>query len=152
MMMLLRKMERRLRFMAKACVARIQCPCQNSVKDTVLSYLRNPDDLPGIRDPCGDLIRRTRPAKGAGGPASRPIPPVDGPARDALQDWVVEGPYRSGLVSRHLALAITSRDISEKAARWKGQYFKRYPAAETNKDGQLSWPELQADRKQTKPE
>ena len=56
--------------------------------------------------------------------------------------------YRKALLN-----LIPSRPLSEKekAARWKDQYFKRHPAADTNKDGQLSWPELQAHRKKTKP-
>ncbi|MBI22482.1 MAG: hypothetical protein CMN05_02670 [Roseibacillus sp.] len=47
---------------------------------------------------------------------------------------------------------IPSRPLSEKeqAARWKEQYFKRHPGADTNKDGTLSWPELQAHRKKGK--
>ena len=56
--------------------------------------------------------------------------------------------YRKALLE-----IIPSRPLSEeqKAARWKAQYFKKNPAADTNKDGQLSWPELNAHRKKTKP-
>ena len=56
--------------------------------------------------------------------------------------------YRKALMK-----LIPSRPLSEKekAARWKAQYFKKNPAADTNKDGQLSWPELNAHRKKTKP-
>ena len=52
--------------------------------------------------------------------------------------------YRKALLK-----LIPSRPLSEKekAARWKAQYFKKNPAADTNKDGQLSWPELNAHRK-----
>ena len=52
--------------------------------------------------------------------------------------------YRKALLE-----IIPSRPLSEeqKAARWKAQYFKKNPAADTNRDGKLSWPELQAHRK-----
>ncbi len=52
--------------------------------------------------------------------------------------------YRKALMK-----LIPSRPLSEKekAARWKARYFKKNPAADTNKDGQLSWPELNAHRK-----
>ena len=52
--------------------------------------------------------------------------------------------YRKALLE-----IIPSRPLSEeqKAARWKAQYFKKNPAADTNQDGKLSWPELQAHRK-----
>ena len=52
--------------------------------------------------------------------------------------------YRKALLE-----IIPSRPLSEeqKAARWKAQYFKKNPAADTNQDGKLSWPELNAHRK-----
>jgi len=33
---------------------------------------------------------------------------------------------------------------------WKNSYFKQNPAADTNQDGVLSWPELHAHRKKNK--
>ncbi|MHC4249846.1 MAG: sulfatase [Planctomycetota bacterium] len=36
------------------------------------------------------------------------------------------------------------------AEDWKDQYFKKHPEADTNSDGKLSWPELQAHRRAAK--
>lgn len=37
------------------------------------------------------------------------------------------------------------------AEAWKDSYFKKYPQADANGDGKLTWPELQAHRKNPKP-
>ena len=43
------------------------------------------------------------------------------------------------------AAGALSSDTAKKSAKyWKDQFFKRYPEADTSKDGTLSWPEYKA--------
>ena len=47
-------------------------------------------------------------------------------------------------------MSIIPESIPEKPKsdeEWKDQYFKKNPLADTNKDGKLSWPELNAHKK-----
>ncbi|HAO96756.1 MAG TPA: hypothetical protein DCQ96_11925 [Verrucomicrobiales bacterium] len=65
-------------------------------------------------------------------------------------------PEQAGRLQRYrkdLLGIIPSRPLSEeqKATRWKIQYFKKNPSADTNKDGKLSWPELNAHRGKKNP-
>ena len=71
-------------------------------------------------------------------------------------EWhnLVGNPEQAGRLQRYreaLLEIIPSRPLSEeqRATRWKNQYFKKNPEADTNKDGKLSWPELNAHRKKT---
>ena len=51
---------------------------------------------------------------------------------------------------RKKLLSIIPESIPEKPKsdkEWKDQYFKKNPLADTNKDGALSWPELNAHKK-----
>ncbi|WDE96919.1 hypothetical protein PQO03_02960 [Lentisphaera profundi] len=49
------------------------------------------------------------------------------------------------LIFTALAFSFISSLHAEKSADdWKTEYFKKHPTADTNKDGELSWPEHKA--------
>ena len=54
--------------------------------------------------------------------------------------------YRKQLLERIPESIPAPTPTKADAETWKDQYFKKNPAADTNKDGKLSWPELKAHR------
>ena len=52
------------------------------------------------------------------------------------------------LIFTALAFSLVSSLHAEKSGEdWKKEYFKKFPAADTNQDGELSWPELHEHKK-----
>ena len=78
-------------------------------------------------------------------------------AKDA-HEWTnlaMDSAHEATLVSyRKQLLKRIPKSIPESkgtAETWMGKYFKKHPAADSNKDGKLTWSELQAHKKATAP-
>ena len=58
------------------------------------------------------------------------------------------------LIIASLLFALVSSSFAEEkkasGEKWKDTYFEKHPEADTNKDGELSWPELHQHKKESK--
>jgi arylsulfatase A-like enzyme len=65
----------------------------------------------------------------------------------------LQGQMKQVLTKAHAPsdnIQTSSKNEKESGEKWKGTYFKKHPKADTNKDGELSWPEFHQHKKSNK--